>query len=110
MICVILLILINYSLSLLYFDGIHSDTKINSRRNNRGVLSLYVYQTVLVFAYNFLSDSSYRGLLIIIYFAGSVFTFYMLHMNSPFNEPVVAKIWSYFSAVNIWTGIMLTKA
>ena len=49
-------------------------------------------------------------MLVFIYLAGSIFTFYMLHMNSPFNEPIIAKCWSFLSAVNIWTAIMLTKA
>ena len=84
--CLILLVFFTYLLSLLYFDGIHNDNKVNSRTNSRGIFALTIYETVLVVFYNFLSDSSYNGILIFVYLAGSVLTFYLIHMNSPFNE------------------------
>ena len=109
-VCLILLLFFTFLLSLLYFDGIHNDNKVNSRSNSRGIFALILYETVLVVFYNFLNGGNYNGILIFVYLAGSILTFYLLHMNSPFNEQIISKVWSFLSTINIWTAIMFTMA
>lgn len=38
----------------LYFDGIYSETKVNSKLNNRSTFAILLYEVILVILYNFL--------------------------------------------------------
>ena len=109
-ICIILLLFFTYLFSYLYFDGMHNTNKWNSRKNNKGILFLAIYETILVLCFNFMNGDNYNGILIFIYLVGSCVSFYYLHINCPFNEFVMTKVWSFFSSANIWTGLMVSVA
>lgn len=108
--CLILLLLFAYVFGFLYFDGIYSEFKPNSRKNNKAIVCLLFYETVLIFCVNFLDSSNLISIMVIVYLLGSILNFYMIHMNSPFNSVIIARIWSYFQSINTWTAIMLAIA
>jgi len=109
-ICSIILICYGLLFGLLYFNGIHNESKLNSKRNSRAVLSIIIYEIILVIFYNFLSKPEYRAVLIALFFCGSLITFYLIHLLAPFNHPRVMKYWSVFTTAHMWTGIMLLMA
>ncbi len=74
---------------MLYFDGIHNENKTNSKHNNRAVLVLHAYETILILCYNFLDGEVYTAVLIIVFLLGALICFYMIHIISPFNNPYV---------------------
>jgi len=63
-----------------------------------------------VIAFNLLNDKMYSGYLVALFLFGGLLSFYFFHIKSPFNHPMVSKLWSFLVSVNLWTGIMLTMA
>lgn len=53
---IIFIILISYTFSYLYFDGIHSDSKSNSKQNSHDALAVKIYETFLIVFYIFIEE------------------------------------------------------
>ena len=105
-----MMIFIGFFLGLLYFNGIHNESCINSKKNNRFFLGMLVYESVLVISYNFLYNVGNSAIQILIFLLGGLVTFYMIHSQKPFNHPYVSKYWSLLTTMNMWTCIMLMMA
>ena len=60
----ILLLVFEYFFCFLYFDGIYSEIKLNSKKNNRYCVSLFLYETILVLLYNFFGKEEYQAILL----------------------------------------------
>ncbi len=79
-VCITFLIFFTLVFSYLYFDGIYNQNKINSKKNNKGITILKIYEGILVICFNFMEGDSFNPLLIYIYLLGSYFTLYYLHI------------------------------
>lgn len=96
--------------SILYFDGIHNEKKVNSKNNNWYCVSMIIYELILIISYNFLNNSGQKIVLIAIFLAGSLICFYTIHVLKPFNHPIVSKYFSTFTTMNTWTAIFMMMA
>jgi hypothetical protein len=99
-----------FSFALLYFDGMYNEDKVISKRNSRQTFALMAYEFLLVVTYIFFGPDGYQALLVSVYLIGAVVTFSMIHTQAPYNNPVVSKLQSLNSTLNLWTAIMLMMA
>ena len=70
-----MMIFIGFFLGLLYFNGIHNESCINSKKNNRFFLGMLVYESVLVISYNFLYNVGNSAIQILIFLLGRIGAF-----------------------------------
>ncbi|EAS00830.2 PAS domain S-box protein (macronuclear) [Tetrahymena thermophila SB210] len=109
-IALVILEIFSYVFSILYFDGIQNDQKVNSVKNSRHVICIHIVQFILVLTYNFMNTQQYNGVLNTIYFVCALLVFYMIHSRLPFNHPIVQRYQSLFCTVFVWTAMMMALA
>ena len=68
----------------------YNEAKSNSKKNSMSMVVLNIYEFILLLFYNFL-DSNYIAVLVFVFTAGSLLSFYMIHMQAPYNHPYVMK-------------------
>jgi hypothetical protein len=71
---------------------------------------LQFFETLCVILLVFAKGTDFQNLFLGVYFIGALITFYLFHVSSPFYHTFVSKYWSFFSAVNLWTAILVIMA
>lgn len=69
------------------------------------LLNLYLVVGLLVF--NYLTNTSYRFSLLILFFLGSLWLLQAFHYRSPFYDERVGRLWSFVVLHNMWTLVCL---
>lgn len=64
----------------------------------------------MIICYTFMVGRSYDYLFILIMLIGSFIVFWKLHIENPFNNIYIAKMWSMLVSVNMWSVILLCFA
>lgn len=89
----------------MFFDGIYNSKKVLSAQDNNCCTFLFIYQTILIFSFNFLGENS-AIFLICIYSIGSFIDFGITYGSKKFYNPSVLLYRSFFCAYNCWTAFL----
>ncbi|EAS07526.3 PAS domain S-box protein (macronuclear) [Tetrahymena thermophila SB210] len=103
-------IIVTFLVVLIYFECLHNSNDPTARVTSRPNFVFLLYQVVLIIAFTFMNNQQNDYVLIGLLIAGSLVTFTKFHYESPFYNEEFQKIWSFITALQVWSAILLCFA
>ena len=94
----------------LYFDGLCLEIKGKNKRNGRANIAMCLNQLVIIILFNFLSQTTYRLVLMIYMIFGYFLVFIQFHFFSPYTFIFVKKFYKVLTCLSLWNSFILLIA
>ncbi|CAD8153139.1 unnamed protein product [Paramecium pentaurelia] len=103
----IVTLLFSVLMAFITYESRNTNQDASAMRNGRSYSILLVYIFVQIMVYQLLPTPEYTIIIIFVFLIGSSYIFISTHLEQPYYDNVIQKIWSISSAVNLWTIIMM---
>ncbi|CAD8146031.1 unnamed protein product [Paramecium octaurelia] len=89
------------------YESRRTDQDANAMRNGRSYYQLLIYIFTQIMTYQLLATPEYTILIIAVFLIGSSIVFINTHIDQPYYDTFIQKMWSILAGVNFWTIIMM---
>ncbi|CAD8145139.1 unnamed protein product [Paramecium pentaurelia] len=94
-------------MALVTYESRRTDQDANAMRNGRSYYQLLIYIFTQIMTYQLLATPEYTILIIAVFLIGSSIVFINTHIDQPYYDTFIQKMWSILAGVNFWTIIMM---
>lgn len=96
--------------ALTYYECRNTQNDPTARSNSKPTIIFLLYQIVMIVCFTFMHTEDLQYVLIAFQLIGTLIVFCKYHYDSPYYNETLQKLWSFLTAILVWTSILLAFA